>query len=599
MNKTYLGINVSHGASASLIVNGEIVLAFQEERFNKIKNFIGYPKMSIQKCIDYADLNELTIQEAAFSTIKNPVFPFKYPLDNFFSIKDWLNYYFKDFFSEKEKIKKTISVFNSSQKNKKKINQYLDYRKILPKDYFNNYAVFRNLQADYLKKQSNGKILKISFIDHHTCHATYATYAPNIKENKSAILTIDSEGDGFNQTFWIFDKKKNTLKNINKSSECDLARIYRIVTLILNMKPNEHEFKVMGLAPYAKDEYSLNAYNDIFKDILTVKNCKVIHNKRPKNLFNHIYERTRGYRFDNIAGAVQILVEEISSKLLAQINKKYKLNVFSISGGVSMNIKMNMTLAKMKFVKNIYVPPTGTDESLAIGACYYLNKKNKNKPLKNIYLGQQMSDTKINKKSLQKLFNKEKKILIKENVNHKQIAKLINRGEIIAIARGREEFGARALGNRSIIANPSVDGIIQKINEQIKNRDFWMPFALTILDKNQKNFIKNKKKIVSDFMTIGFDTKIEGYEKIKNGTHSYDKTVRPQILQKSFNPQYYSIINEFYKISKIPAVLNTSLNLHGLPISSKIEDVIYTFVKSELKYLYLDDNFLITKPNKL
>ena len=101
MKKVYLGINVSHGASASLIVDGEIILAFQEERFNKIKNFVGYPKESVQNCLNYVKLNHLTIDEAGFSTIKNPVFPFKYPLDNFFSIKNWLKYYQNNFFSEK------------------------------------------------------------------------------------------------------------------------------------------------------------------------------------------------------------------------------------------------------------------------------------------------------------------------------------------------------------------------------------------------------------------------------------------------------------------------------------------------------------------
>ena len=389
-------------------------------------------------------------------------------------------------------------------------------------------------------------------------------------------------------------KKKNFLKKINESAECDLARIYRFVTLILKMKPNEHEFKVMGLAPYAKNEYSLKVYNDVFKNILTVKNCKVVHQKRPKNLFNFIYQKTKSYRFDNIAGGVQILVEEISKKLLKQINQKYKLKAFSISGGVSMNIKMNMVLSKLKFVKNLYVPPTGTDESLSIGACYFLNKKD-NKFLKNIYLGQKISDKKIKKKNILKFIKNKSKVHIEENCSHAKIAKLLNKGEIISIARGREEFGARALGNRSIIANPSTDGIVQKINEQIKNRDFWMPFALTILDKNHKNYIDNEKNIISDFMTIGFNTKNKNYKKIINGTHPYDKTVRPQILRRELNPNYYSIINEFYKISKIPGVLNTSLNLHGMPISSTLKDICHTFENSGLSYLYLDDKFLVKK----
>ena len=119
MKKTYLGINVSHGASASLIIDGEIILAFQEERFNKIKSFIGYPKISIDKCIEYVKSKKLIIDEAAFSTIKNPIFPFKYPLENFFSIKNWLDYYLNNFYSKKQKIKNVIKTFNLFKRNGK------------------------------------------------------------------------------------------------------------------------------------------------------------------------------------------------------------------------------------------------------------------------------------------------------------------------------------------------------------------------------------------------------------------------------------------------------------------------------------------------
>ena len=172
---------------------------------------------------------------------------------------------------------------------------------------------------------------------------------------------------------------------------------------------------------------------------------------------------------------------------------------------------------------------------------------------------------------------------------------MLSQGNIVAVARGREEFGARALGNRSILANPYIDGVVQKINEQIKNRDFWMPFALTILKEHHKKYLVNNKSIDCDFMTIGFDTKIDKYNDIKNGTHPYDKSVRPQILSKKYNENYHSLINEFYKITKVPALLNTSLNLHGFPISSKIKDVISTFENSGLEYLYLEDNFLVKK----
>ena len=132
------------------------------------------------------------------------------------------------------------------------------------------------------------------------------------------------------------------------------------------------------------------------------------------------------------------------------------------------------------------------------------------------------------------MFDKNK-FIIKDNFTHHQIAKLLKEGSIIAVARNREEFGARALGNRSIIANPSIDNTVQKINETIKNRDFWMPFALTILKEHHQKYIQNTKKIRSDFMTIGFDTVQKNLKKIKSATHPYDRTARPQILEKSFS----------------------------------------------------------------
>ena len=588
----YLGVNIGHGASAALMINDEVILTFQEERFTNIKNFVGYPKKSIQACLDFVKNKKLTIDKCGIATVNHFLFNLKYPLENYYSIENWMDYYLQ-FFSKQKKINYTVQTIKKLQKIKK-IDGYLDYSKIKKKNYF-NFSLTRKFYINFINKQSEGLIKSISHIDHHTCHAYYAAYAPDINETKCAILTIDSEGDGLNQTLWIFDKNKKKLKNLIRNSECDLARIYRFVTLILKMKPNEHEFKVMGLAPYSKIEYSKKVYDEVFKDILDVKNCKVIHKNRSKDLFKYLYNKTREHRFDSIAGGVQMLVEKISSKLVNQIAKKYKLNTFSISGGVSMNIKMNKILSELKNVKKLYVPPTGTDESLAVGACYYLNKLGNSKPFKNIYLGQELVDEDLTKKKLETYLKNNNKYLIKKNIDHKHVAKLLSQGNIVAVARGREEFGARALGNRSILANPYIDGVVQKINEQIKNRDFWMPFALTILKEHHKKYLINNKSIDCDFMTIGFDTKIDKYNDIKNGTHPYDKSVRPQILSKKYNENYHSLINEFYKITKVPALLNTSLNLHGFPISSKIKDVISTFENSGLEYLYLEDNFLVKK----
>jgi len=186
---------------------------------------------------------------------------------------------------------------------------------------------------------------------------------------------------------------------------------------------------------------------------------------------------------------------------------------------------------------------------------------------------------------------------IKTNYLPKNIANLLSKGNVVAVARGREEFGARALGNRSILADPSNLKIVQKINELIKNRDFWMPFALSILKEKHKKYLSNKKNINSEYMTIGYDTIENKHHFIEAGTHRYDKSVRPQILEKNSNKNYYQLIMEFYKKKKIPALLNTSLNLHGYPIASTIKEVLQTFINSDLKFLYINDQYLIEKKN--
>lgn len=595
MDYIYLGINVSHGASAALMINGKIIKAYQEERFNKIKNFCGYPKQSIEACLKFISQKKKKINCAGFSTYNNTPLPYKYPLEHLLSISEWTNYYGKDYHQKLFSRKMVENYFKFLEKKlkKKKLDLYLDYSKIDKKNH-NNSKLFREIQKQYLLKQSKGMIQRVEFIDHHTCHAYYATYSPKIKESKLAVVTLDSEGDEYNQTLWIYDKNnKVKLKKILASKECDLARIYKFVTLILKMKPNEHEFKVMGLAPYAKKKYSEEIVKNVFSKLLKIKNCKIIHNKRPKDLFGYLTKSLGPYRFDNIAAATQDYIEQMSKKLFLNIYKKYKIKNYSLSGGVSMNIKMNKVLSELKFLKKLYVSPTGTDESLSIGACYYLSRQKKTFPISNIYLGQELDSNKINLKYLHKFLSKKKYFIEKSKCL--KIAKLLSNGEIIAVARDCEEFGARALGNRSILANPSKDGVIQEINEMIKNRDFWMPFALTILKKHHKKYIKNSKNLDSDYMTLGFDVNKSKFDKLKNGTHQYDKSVRPQILSYESNPNFYNIIEKFYKITNIPAVLNTSLNLHGMPISSTLSDVFHTYENSSLKFLLINDEYLIKK----
>jgi carbamoyltransferase len=584
----YLGIHAGHNASAALMQDGKIIFALQEERFTNLKNFYGYPSQSIKHCIEYVKKKKLIIDIAAVATIEDYLFFSKYRFNNYFSVSDFHKYY-----SVSLNEKKAISFIMNHKKSKNNKGFYLPFDKVDKKYYFNS-KYRKNLIEEQLKKQGAQNIKKITFLDHHTCHAYYSFFSSNNRKNNSCVISLDSYGDRANQTIWIV--KKNKLKLIAKTDQFEIARIYKFITLILNMKPEEHEFKVMGLSAYSKKKFILDVYEKVFKNIQKFDGVKIVHNKRPKDLYNYLKEATKDFRFDNIAGGLQYYLEKTMKELLVRIYKKYKVKNFYFSGGVSMNVKMYNNLGKLSFVNFLYAPPSGGDESLSIGACYYLSQFATPKPMNNIYLGRNLmiNNKKMNLEFFEKKFSK-KNYSIVNNFNHKDLASLLAKNEIIAVARDREEFGARALGNRSIIANPSNYNVVQNINESIKNRDFWMPFALTILKEKHKEYIENKKNLECNYMTMSFDTKKKNFNKIKAGCHPYDRTVRPQILDKTSNPNYYSIIKNFSKITGIPALLNTSLNLHGNPVASSLNNVIYTFKNSGLKYLYINDNFLIKK----
>ena len=258
-----------------------------------------------------------------------------------------------------------------------------------------------------------------------------------------------------------------------------------------------------------------------------------------------------------------------------------------------MNVKVNQEISKIKKIKYFDVPGSGTDESLSIGACFaYINKqKIKAKPLENLYLGYQVNSNEII--SVLKKLNK-KKYKIKKNPSNKLIANYLKEGLILGRCVGKMEFGARALGNRSIIADPRSYETIKKINKKIKSRDFWMPFAPSVLDKYAKNYFSIKKNVNYTQMTVCVDTKEHSKKLIPSVLHPSDSTARIHMVKKKNNPSYYNLIECFYKVTKIGVLLNTSLNLHGKPIARTAKDCIEILENSDIDGIQIE-NYLILK----
>ena len=589
-----LALSISHNSSAALMQDGKIVVAVCEERSRRKKNYIGYPKNAVDYCLEKAGITGKQLNRIAYTTIDNPGILVKSKTNTQFTLQDYRDYYGERFYKRRLRGEDCLDYLQWLRDDPKFNSdiQYFDFSYITDEVLKNpdlDIELYRKEEARVLSEHLSVDNEKIEFLDHHTCHAYYSYFGSPFRGKDCIVLTLDGWGDGRNQTVWKVSDEKFTL--LAESNQNDLGRIYKMATLLLGMRPDEHEFKVMGLAAYAKSSH-VNRAKQVIDNLCTVEGMRIISKNRPEDLFSYLEEAWKVYRFDNIAGAVQAYTEEIACALVRNIVRETGVRRFVIGGGIAMNIKMNKAISELEEVEELFVCGSSGDESLSIGGCYLLNSDPKsNQPIPNLYLGYDISDE-IDQFEINSYANK---FDVQTDVTFDQVASLLANGDIVAVIRGRAEFGARALGNRSILANPSRRETVQQINEAIKNRDFWMPFALSILEEKLDEYILNPKKLQSPFMAISLDVRPEKNAQIEAGTHPYDKTVRPQAVSKIHTPEYHALISAFQKITGIPALLNTSFNLHGEPIVDTITDAVRTFELSGLDHLLIDDQILFSK----
>jgi carbamoyltransferase len=565
-----LGIHDGHNSGATIVKNGKVLASVLEERLTRKKNETGFPKKSIISCLNICKINKQNINKVVYAS--NFMHDSKYlnnPLDWYkVGIKEQL----ED--SKKPKIYEKLIFAERKKERINKVEKLLGISKI-----------------------------NISFLDHHLCHVAASYYCSNFPKDKK-ILAISSDGSGDNLSGTVYVCKNNELKRLASTHRnASLGKIYSRVTALLGFKPWEHEYKIMGMAPYADHKASRAIKKNVFDKLIKVdsKNLRfVLKTKLSMNYsFKYLAENLQGERIDNISGALQLFTEEMLKKLVLAAVKKTKITTVLLSGGVFMNVKANHIISKIKNIKNLFVMPSCGDESLSIGAAlyfYYQTTENKNfskSTLKDLYLGNSFS---INDEtSVLKKIKKNKKIkIINRNLNIKA-ADLLSRGKVIARCCGRSEWGARALGNRSILARGDNYNMVNQINHKIKNRDFWMPFAPIIQDKFKKKYLIDKKNFRNpSFMTMIYDSKEKFFNEIICGSHTKDKTIRAQVLKRSSNPELYDLFNKYYKKTKLGCMLNTSFNLHGYPLVETPKDAMYVFLNSEIDAL-LFNNYLIVK----
>ena len=438
----------------------------------------------------------------------------------------------------------------------------------------------------------------VSVHNHHDCHAYYGYIAsPNRKDTPVLVYTMDGGGDGLNGTVSIGQPGK-PLEFLSRSSNCNIGRMFRYTTLLLGMRPTDHEYKLMGLAAYNIGDYAEEAYK-VYADTLQVDGLGFKYKNEVKDHFFYFKERLEGQRFDSIAYAIQRRTEELLTEWIGNGVELTGIGNIVMSGGVAQNIKANKSIWEMDAVTQVFIPPGPGDESISIGAAYAEAIKqgmdiNKIESIPDAYFGTSYDDASIEKA----IENADTNDWTISKVKPENVAELLAKGDVIArFAADKAEFGARSLGNRSIIADPRRSDVIHHINKLVKMRDFWMPFAPSILAERELDYMVNPKNIDGRFMAIGFDSTSLAKDHMPAGLHPFDRSARPQIVHQKENPGYHALIKAFEEKTGVGAVLNTSFNIHGEPIVGTPEQAIDTFNRCGLHHLLLG-SWLISKSKK-
>ena len=592
-----LAITLEKCSGCTVLIDDKIIFSTSEERYSRIKSDSSFPRNSINDALSFsglkgADFDNVIICGNVISLIPSLINEY-----SIFSVDDQIRameeYWYPNLvlgknksFLEVFKDKINLEQFPFNTEIGKNFDIFKLHNPYTEEDGRNVSNFFKQIIASLLGIEQE----KIIHMEHDWCHAAYALYGSPIRDDNTLIVTADAWGDDLSGTLSVYSKEKGQIERVKEYNHKDfqLARIYRYTTLILKMLANEHEYKVMGLASYYNGPM-IEKVEKVFDKMLQNDKLEFLFNKNIPDIYDYLKNNLKNFRFDHIAAGLQSFTEKILVNWISSACATYNAKSVVFSGGVSMNVKANMKISQIPKIEKFFVCGAGTDETLPIGACYHWAEMNGIKPklLDTLYLG---SNAVYDEKDISSLAQ----YTIKKFNSEEQILEQILENKIVAVCRGRMEMGQRALGNRSIIADPRTRFNVEKINNSIKKRDFWMPFAPVILEEYQDLLIENPKKIDSPFMTIAFETK-DGKNKFPAAVHQADGTARAQLLKKEQNPILWNLIFKFYEKTGIPALLNTSFNLHGEPIVRTIQDALRVFDKSELEVLWLDEHIIEKK----
>lgn len=575
MALTILGLSgaLSHDPSAALYIDGKLIAAVEEERFVRDKHAKNrMPYEAAKFCLEHAG-----IKPADVDIVTIPFAPI-----SLFGKARW--HYAKRYWYAPDRSLDAILMGNRRFKR---------YRKKI---------IWCLEQLGF-----DAKKVRLEPVEHHLAHASSAYHCSGFKE-KTAILGIDGKGE-YATTFFGYGENGKIHKIKEFYDPDSLGGLYGALTEYLGFEMLDGEFKVMGMAPYG------DAAKYDFSRLAKFENGELTINTDYANVigFRRYKDKGKGYYFSpklidwlgpkregdiaddpyiHYAASMQALFEKLALEMmdyyLGDILRETGRIAFA--GGCALNVKLNQRIIARPEVSELFVQPAAGDAGTAVGAAAFVSERNgvPVEKMEHVYLGPAYSNEDVIAACTRHPEKPTFKLL--ENVPE-YIAEVLAEGNPVAWFQGRMEFGPRALGGRSIIGCPSVAGVADRINAQIKFRERWRPFCPSMLDTVAPQMLGIDHP--SPFMTFTFEVNEEWKSRVPEVVHE-DGTARAQVLKREYNPRYYDLMKELERLTGNGVVLNTSLNRRGEPMVCSPRDALDMFFGSDLQYLIMED-VLVTK----
>lgn len=563
-HRPVIGIHDGHNASVAVIENGRLRFALQEERLTRIKNQGDAPVGALKQ---------------ALALVASPLQPTAGLAPLFALNGQYMNY-------GQWRREVILDDYARSSTSVSRVKQFCK-NTFLDRFYQSRKAADR---ADALEAAGIDPIHSQP-VEHHLAHASAAYHTCPWPDQNVLVFTCDGSGDRLSATVNIGAHGK--LSRLTQVSEHDsIGRLYALVTRWLGMVPLEHEYKVMGLAPYVGSDNRAVRIASGFAGWFEFSRDGLSWGRRPGvpslySAYEWMAGQLAGQRFDLVAAGVQSFLEQWLVRWVRNAIRETGIPRVACAGGVFMNVKANLAVLEIPELEEMYVFPSCGDESNSIGAACHVaaSSGQRIERLGPIYFGRPISDAEVELALGSTGGNRVRSRWVADIES--QTADALSLGKVVARAKGQAEFGARALGNRSILARADSPDAVRVINQMVKNRDFWMPFAPSVLSSRAGDYYAKPKPVDSPHMMFAFPSCPKKRTSFSAAQHAYDFTARPQEVCENFSPDYYRLLKEFESRTGEGVLLNTSFNLHGEPIVHRASEALDVFNRSGLEYMAL------------